>query len=57
LTARQRLLYDAVVASATHVQERLLMLSVHAYRVGASQADSQTVRELLVAGHVRECNG
>ncbi len=55
LTDRQRQLHAEVVKSATAVQERLLMLTVHATRVGASERDVTVVREVLLEGHVREC--
>jgi hypothetical protein len=57
LTDRQRKLHAATVAGASHIAEQLLMLTVQANRVGASERDVRVIRELLLAGHVRECKG
>jgi len=56
LTQRQRQLYAAVAARSHDVQERLMLLLSYARTVGASSADMDAVRELLLAGHVRECS-
>lgn len=56
MSDRQRKLYRAVTAAASHINEQLLMLRVHAYRLGATEADVRAVRQLLAASHSREAS-
>lgn len=57
LTERQRRLLSSVTRRASHVSEQTMLLTVEAGRVGASEADLRAVREVLLAGHVKECRG
>lgn len=57
LTDRQRQLLATVRIRASHITEQMLILPVEAGRTGASEADLRAVREVLLAGHIKECSG
>jgi hypothetical protein len=57
LNERQRRLYDAVLANATSVDQRLTVIYPLALRHACAERDVQVVRVLLLGGQVRECTG
>lgn len=54
LTERQRKLHRSVIMAASSTDEQMLMVRVMATRLGCSQADVDTVRDVLLKGHLRE---
>lgn len=54
LTDRQRALYWLVRAEASSIDERLMIISTCARRIGATVVDVIPVREALLIGNLRE---
>lgn len=55
LTKRQRELYEAVTLATSDPGIQASLINVHAPRVGASTDDIHVVRDLVLAGRIREC--
>lgn len=55
LTERQRALHGAVVSRSSATAEQMILITTLARTVGASERDVRTVRDVLLAGHIREC--
>lgn len=57
LTERQRKLLASVALRASTLDAQRLILPVEASRIGASETDVRTIREVLQSGAVKDCRG